>query len=116
MLKQQACAIPPGSGSSVKSGTSWSARSRPSCVSGWPSLQQALKDLDADRARESLEQLAQAQKELREALERSRELFRRAALEGDLASLSQESKELAAQQRQWNEHVNSAGQQPHRRG
>jgi hypothetical protein len=51
--------------------------------------------------------LAEAQKELREALERSRELFRRAALEGDLASLSQESKELAAQQRQWNEHANS---------
>jgi hypothetical protein len=71
------------------------------------SLQQALKDLDADRARESLEQLAQAQKELREALERSRELFRRAALEGDLASLSQESKELAAQQREWNQHADS---------
>ena len=71
------------------------------------SLQQALKDLDAERAKDALEQLAEAQKQLREALERSRELFRRAALEGDLANLSQESKELAREQRQWNEQVGS---------
>ena len=55
-------------------------------------LQQALKELDADRTQDALERLAEAQKELREALERSRELFRRAALEGDLANLSQESR------------------------
>ena len=54
-------------------------------------LQQALKDLDAERAKDALERLAEAQKELREALERSRELFRRAALEGDLANLGKES-------------------------
>jgi hypothetical protein len=71
------------------------------------SLQQALKDLDAERAKDALEQLAEAQKELREALERSRELFRRAALEGDLANLSQESKELAREQRDWNQQVRS---------
>jgi len=68
-------------------------------------LQQALKELDADRTREALERLADAQKEAREALERSRELFRRAALEGDLANLSKESKELAQEQRQWNRQV-----------
>ncbi|HWN17637.1 MAG TPA: DUF4175 family protein [Gemmatimonadales bacterium] len=71
------------------------------------SLQQALKDLDAERAKDALQQLAEAQKELREALERSRELFRRAALEGDLANLSQESKELAREQRDWNRQVSS---------
>jgi hypothetical protein len=71
------------------------------------SLQQALKDLDAERAKDALQQLAEAQKELREALERSRELFRRAALEGDLANLSQESKELAREQRDWNQQVSS---------
>jgi hypothetical protein len=71
-------------------------------------LQQALKDLDAERVKEALEQLAQAQKQLREALERSRELFRRAALEGDLANLSQESKELVREQRHWNDQVSSA--------
>ena len=68
-------------------------------------LQQALKDLDAERAKDALAQLAEAQKQLREALERSRELFRRAALEGDLANLAQESRELAREQRQWNEQV-----------
>jgi hypothetical protein len=71
-------------------------------------LQQALRELDAERARDALEQLAEVQKQLREALERSRELFRRAALEGDLANLIQESRDLAREQRQWNERVGSA--------
>ena len=71
-------------------------------------LQQALKDLDAFRAKDALERLAQAQKEMREALERSRELFRRAALEGDLANLSAESKQLAKEQNEWNQQVASA--------
>ncbi len=71
------------------------------------SLQEALRDLDAERAKDALQQLAEAQKQLREALERSRELFRRAALEGDLANLSQESKELAREQREWNDQVGS---------
>jgi hypothetical protein len=66
-------------------------------------LRQALANLDAPRAREALEQMAEAQKALREALERSRELFRRAALEGDLASLEQEAKDLAEAARQWAE-------------
>jgi hypothetical protein len=68
-------------------------------------LQQALRDLDPDRAKEALAQLADAQKQMREALERSRELFWRAALEGDLSNLMQESRELARDQRQWNEQV-----------
>jgi hypothetical protein len=71
-------------------------------------LQQALKDLDPEQARDALERLAEAQQELREALERSRELFKRAALEGDLANLTQESKELAREQRSWNEWIPSA--------
>ena len=71
-------------------------------------LQAALKDLDAERTKDALEQLAEAQKQLREALERSRELFRRAALEGDLANLSAESKDLAREQRAWNQQVASA--------
>jgi len=70
-------------------------------------LQQALKDLDPDLARDALERLAEAQQELREALERSRELFRRAALEGDLANLTQETRELARDQRSWNQRIPS---------
>jgi hypothetical protein len=71
-------------------------------------LQRALRDLDAEQAREALERLAEAQREMREALERSRELFRRAALEGDLANLTQESRELSREQREWNQQVKSA--------
>ncbi|HKT60022.1 MAG TPA: DUF4175 family protein, partial [Gemmatimonadales bacterium] len=71
-------------------------------------LQQALKDLDAEHTRDALERLAEAQKEAREALERSRELFRRAALEGDLANLSKESKDLAQEQREWNRQIPTA--------
>ena len=70
-------------------------------------LQQALRELDAERAKDALQQLAEVQKQLREALERSRELFRRAALEGDLANLAQESRDLAQQQRQWNQRAES---------
>ncbi len=68
-------------------------------------LQQALKDLDPERTRDALEQLAKAQKDLRDALERSKELFERAALEGDMANLTAEAKDLAMQQRQWTEQV-----------
>ena len=71
-------------------------------------LQEALKNLDAEQTKDALAQLAEAQKQLREALERSRDLFRRAALEGDLANLAQESRDLAREQRQWNEQVASA--------
>jgi hypothetical protein len=64
-------------------------------------LQRALQNLDPERAKEALERLASAQQELREALERSSELFKRAALEGDLANLAAEARDLAAQQQQW---------------
>lgn len=66
-------------------------------------LDRALQDLDADRTRDALRDLARSQQQLREALERSRELFRRAALEGDLANLQQESRELADAQEQWDQ-------------
>ncbi|HUQ14442.1 MAG TPA: DUF4175 family protein [Gemmatimonadales bacterium] len=71
-------------------------------------LQRALQDLDAGQAREALERLAEAQREMREVLERSRELFKRAALEGDLANLTQETRELSREQRQWNAQVRAA--------
>jgi hypothetical protein len=71
-------------------------------------LRQALASLDAQRTQEALEQLVEKQREMREALERSRELFRRAALEGDLANLGHESRELAQDQRDWNRQVGTA--------
>jgi hypothetical protein len=71
-------------------------------------LQQALKDLNADATKDALQDLAERQRQLREALEQAKELFRRAAIEGDLANLSQESRDLAQQQRQWSEQVDAA--------
>ena len=71
-------------------------------------LQRALQNLDAEQAKEALERLAEAQRELRETLERSRELFRRAALEGDLTNLTQESRDLSREQQQWNQQVQLA--------
>ncbi|MBW8773473.1 MAG: hypothetical protein JF590_09325, partial [Gemmatimonadetes bacterium] len=71
-------------------------------------LQRALQDLDADRAREALQDLKAQQQQLREALERSRELFRRAAIEGDLANLQAEAKDLQDSQRQWDHQLPAA--------
>lgn len=62
------------------------------------SLQQALKDLDADRTRDALQDLARQQAMLKEALDQARDLFRRAALETDLANLAQDAKQLAGEQ------------------
>ncbi|HVX87550.1 MAG TPA: hypothetical protein VG940_01390, partial [Gemmatimonadales bacterium] len=65
-------------------------------------LERALRDLDAERTREALQDLQAQQQQLREALERSKELFRRAAMEGDLANLQAEAKDLQAEQARWN--------------
>jgi hypothetical protein len=62
-------------------------------------LQQAVKDLDADRTRDALQDLARQQAMLKEAMDQARDLFKRAALETDLASLAQDAKQLAAEQR-----------------
>ena len=66
-------------------------------------LQQALKNLDPQAARDALQRLAEAQKGLREALAQSQDLFERAALEAELANLEQASKDLAEQQGAWND-------------
>jgi hypothetical protein len=65
-------------------------------------LQDALARLDPEAMRQALQRLAQAQRELRQALERSRELFRRAAVEGQLASLAADAEDLRNRQEEWN--------------
>ncbi len=65
-------------------------------------LRQALDRLDATGVREALEQLSHAAQQLREELERGRELFERAAIEGELTTLAQDAAELARLQREWN--------------
>jgi len=68
-------------------------------------LREALKNLDPQSTKEALKRLADAQQKLKEALERARELFKRAALEGELSTLEQETKDVLAQQQQWNEQL-----------
>jgi hypothetical protein len=65
-------------------------------------LQAALARLDPDATRDALRRLAEAQQELRETLERSEQLFRRAAVEGQLASLAQDAEALRRDQTAWN--------------
>jgi hypothetical protein len=66
-------------------------------------LRAALERLDADGARDALRELARAADQLRDELERGRELFERAALEGDMTSLAEDAEELAARQHEWND-------------
>ncbi|MEA3247384.1 MAG: DUF4175 family protein, partial [Gemmatimonadota bacterium] len=71
-----------------------------------PEMLEALKKLDnssqqlaGDQARQSLAQLAEQQKRMREALEKSAEILKRAALEGAMQTLKDEANELSKQQR-----------------
>ncbi|PYP31705.1 MAG: hypothetical protein DMD47_06125 [Gemmatimonadetes bacterium] len=65
-------------------------------------LQRALARLDPEAMRQALQRLAEAQQQLRAELERSGELFRRAAVEGALASLAADAEELKQRQAEWN--------------
>jgi hypothetical protein len=64
-------------------------------------LQDALARLDPEATRQALQRLAEAQQQLRRELERSQELFRRAAIEGELASLAQDAEDLHRRQTEW---------------
>lgn len=61
-------------------------------------LLQAVKALDADKTRQSLQDLARQQAQLKEAMDQARELFKRAALETDLANMGKDAKQLASEQ------------------
>lgn len=63
-------------------------------------LRDAVKELDADRTRTALQDLVKKQAELKDALEQARELFKRAAVETELANLALEAKQLTTEQRQ----------------
>jgi hypothetical protein len=65
-------------------------------------LQRALARLDPEATRQALQRLAEAQQQLKEELERSGELFRRAAVEGALASLAADAEDLKLRQAEWN--------------
>ena len=64
-------------------------------------LQDALAKLDPEATRQALQRLADAQQQLRRELERNQELFKRAALEGELASLAKDAEDLQRRQTDW---------------
>ncbi|HVH10580.1 MAG TPA: hypothetical protein VM736_12360 [Gemmatimonadales bacterium] len=65
-------------------------------------LQAALAKLDPEATRQALARLALAQQWLKAELQRSQELFRRAATEGALATLAASAEDLARRQAEWN--------------
>jgi len=73
-------------------------------------LRQALQHLDPRAVEQALRNLADAQRELRRDLERSAELFQRAALEGSMQAYAQNADALRRAEDQW------AGTAPERRG
>jgi hypothetical protein len=66
-------------------------------------LRDALERLDSRDANEALNQLAQSQEDLQEQLERTRDLFERAALEGEMSALAEDAADLQQRQEDWNE-------------
>jgi hypothetical protein len=65
------------------------------------SLRKALERLDTGAMQDALEQLAEAARQLREELARSRALFERAAVEGELTTMADDADELAQRQDDW---------------
>jgi len=73
-----------------------------------PEMQKAMQQLEsnsqnlnAERTRQSLQDLANQQKKLRETLEKSAKMLQRAALEGAMETMGDQARELADQQREF---------------
>jgi len=80
----------------------------PEMASRLEELRQALEHLDPQAVDQALRHLADVQRDLRRELERSAELFERAALEGSLVTYAQHADELRRAEEQW------AGRAPER--
>ena len=63
-------------------------------------LENATRELSGEQARDALKNLAEMQKRLREQLEKSAEMLKRAALEGAMETLKDEAKEIAEKEKQ----------------
>ena len=72
----------------------------PELLAAMKKLEGAAQELSQDRARQSLADLAEQQKRLREALERTAEMLKRAALEGQMKTLRDDASSMARRQRQ----------------
>jgi hypothetical protein len=71
----------------------------PEMLAALKKLDNAAQQLSGDQARQSLQELVEQQKRMREALEKSAEILKRAALEGAMQTLKDEAAELAKAER-----------------
>lgn len=71
-------------------------------------LEEAMQRLDPEGVRDALERLAAQQDQLRRELERSRTLFERAAIEGEMTTLADDAAELVQRQRDWTQAMTRA--------
>lgn len=71
----------------------------PELMAQMQKLENASKQMNGEQSRDALRDLAQMQQKLREQLERSAEMLKRAAHEGAMQTLGDEAKELAQKER-----------------
>ena len=75
-------------------------------------LEGAAQQLSGDQARQAMEDLAAMQQRLREQLEKSAEMLKRAAFEGAMQTLKDEAKDIADRERKLADSANAAGDKP----
>jgi hypothetical protein len=71
----------------------------PEMMSQMQKLENAAKQMNGDQSRDALRDLAQMQQRMKEQLERSAEMLKRAAHEGAMQTLGDQAKELAQKER-----------------
>lgn len=74
-------------------------------------LEQASQNMSPEDSRKAMQDLADQQRKLREQLEKSVEMLKRAALEGQMQTLKDEAKDLAKKQRELVDSLRKADQQ-----
>lgn len=73
----------------------------PEMLEAMKNLEGATQQLDGERTRQSLADLAEQQQKLREALEKSAQMLKRAALEGAMQTMADEARDLAGEQQRF---------------
>jgi hypothetical protein len=72
----------------------------PELMAQMQKLESASQEMNGERSRDALRDLAQMQQRLKEQLERSAEMLKRAAHEGSMQTLADEARELAKKQKE----------------
>lgn len=71
-------------------------------------IEQQRQKMSGEELQQALEKLGQPQKEMRDALEKAKEMLQRAALEGKMEALKDQTSELAQDQRKFADSANAA--------